>query len=239
MKLCLRFVFLFVVVLLTLGVAPAAQNANQTANPLVPTVTFNCLWEAATPQEYTITVKSTGTARYLSRNPTKPPDANGVGDEDYVIEFTMSAANVSKVFALTGQARYFDGPFDYTRHAIANTGKKTLTYADPARHFQTTYNWSENTAIDGLTNLFGAISNTMEHGRKLLFLRRFDKLGLEGELKAMEHLAQNQELAELEVIAPTLENIANDSSVLNIARQRARRLLALANKESGSTSLQK
>jgi hypothetical protein len=239
MKLCLRFLLLPVLALLTQGVAPAAQTATQATDPLIPTVTFNCLWEAATPQEYDITVKSTGTARYLSRNPTRPPDANGAGDEDYVIEFTMSAPNVSKVFALTGQAKYFDGQFDFTKHAVANTGTKTLTYADPARHFQTSYNWSENVAIDGLTNLFGAISNTMEHGRKLLFLRRFDKLGLENELKAMESLAQNQELAEIEVIAPTLESIANDSAILNIARQRARRLLALANKESGKTSPQK
>jgi hypothetical protein len=46
----------------------------------------------------------------------------------------------------------------------------------------------------------------------------------------MEEMAQNQSLAEIQVIAPLLQNIANDSSVLNIARQRARRLLANASK---------
>jgi len=47
----------------------------------------------------------------------------------------------------------------------------------------------------------------------------------------MEDMAQNHNLAELQAIATTLENIMNDSSVLHVARQRARRLLA----QAGST----
>jgi hypothetical protein len=58
----------------------------------------------------------------------------------------------------------------------------------------------------------------------LQYLRRFDKLGLEEELKGMENEGQN--LAELQIIAPMLESIANDPAILNIARQRAKRLLA-------------
>ena len=42
----------------------------------------------------------------------------------------------------------------------------------------------------------------------------------------MEALAQNKDLAELQVIAPILQNIANDTSVLHVARERAQRLLA-------------
>ena len=223
-----------------------AQNANQAANhsvskppvsnppvsnPMVPTVTFDCFWEPFTPQSYTITVQSTGSALYSSRNPSKPADANGAQDEDYQTWFTMSAANRDKIFHLAEQAGYFNGNFDYRKHAIANTGKKTLAYADSTRQFQTVYNWSENTAIGQLTQIFQGISNTVEHGRKLQFLRRFDKLGLEAELKGMEALAQGQNLAELQVIEPLLKSIAEDSAILNIARQRARRLLAKSSAE--------
>lgn len=192
----------------------------------LPTVSYEVFWEEATPQAYTITVQPTGKAKYMSRNPTKPADSNGPQDEDYELEFNISPANIQKIFALAGQAGYFNGDFDYKKHAVANTGKKTLTYADADRHFHTTYNWSENPAIDRLTRLFGGISNTIENGRRLQFLRRFDKLGLEAALKGMEEMAENENLAEIQIIAPLLENIANDSSVLNIARARARRLLA-------------
>jgi hypothetical protein len=75
------------------------------------------------------------------------------------------------------------------------------------------------------------LSNTIEHGRKLQFLRRFDKLGLEAELRVMEDAAESHTLVEIQLIAPTLESIAEDHTILNIARQRAHRLLAKAKSE--------
>ena len=227
-----RVFFQWTIALAALSNVALSQNPVKDDTPAVPIVTFNVFWEASTPQEYTIRVTSLGSAQYVSRNPTQPADANGMRDEDYVSEFTLSEPNRRKIFALAEQANFFNGQFDYTKHPIASTGKKTLTYADSTRHFQTTYNWSENAVIEQLTKIFNGISNTIEHGRKLQFLRRFDKLGLEAELKAMEHLAEGQDLAEIQIIAPILGNIANDSAVLNIARQRARRLLTLANQQA-------
>ena len=130
---------------------------------------------------------------------------------------------------------YFNGNFDI-KHKVAFTGTKTMIYADPARYFKTSYNYSENKDIEELTRLFQGISNTIEHGRKLQFVRRFDKLGLEKELKGMEEMARNGYLAEIQIIAPTLQNIANDSSVLHIARERAQRLLQNLNSSHGITN---
>jgi hypothetical protein len=203
-----------------------AQNAGQVAqNPTVPTITYDRVWEAYTPQNITITVQSTGSTRYLSRNPVKPPDQAG-SDPDFLLEFTLSAANCEKLFRDAREANYFQGDFTYKKHPVASTGRKTLTYADQSRHFETTYDHSENKTIQEITNLFQAISNTIEHGRKLQYLRRFDRLGLEEELKGMENAAESHNLAELQLLAPTLESIANDTAILNIARQRAKRLLA-------------
>jgi hypothetical protein len=212
-----------------------AQNPDPVENPAIPTVTFNVLWEAATPQLFTVTARSTGSAHYVSSNPArKSDDPAQAADPDYTLEFTLSSPGAAKVFALATQARYFDGDFDFKKHSVANTGAKTLTYADLKRHFQTTYNWSENAAIDQLTSYFQGISATIEHGRKLQFLHRYDKLGLEAHLKGMEDEAQRNYLTELQIIGPILESIADDSSVMNIARQRARRLLQRANDEAAS-----
>jgi hypothetical protein len=209
-----------------------AQNATQVPNPVVATVAFGVYWEAATPQHYTITVPETGNARYVSQSPHQSPDANGVEDDDYQQDFAISPRVRAAIFHLAEQAGYFNGDFDFKKHAVADTGNKTLTYNDATRQFSTVYNWSENPAIDQLTRIFHGISTTIEHGRKLKFLRRFDKLGLEAELKGMERLYENHELVELQIIAPLLENIANDAAVLNVARQRARRLLEIS-KEDG------
>jgi hypothetical protein len=216
------------VIFLSLALALWGQDAPQ--NPTLPTITFDRVWEAYKPQNVTITVQATGPARYISRNPFTPPDQTGA-DPDYTLDFTLSSRNQKKLFDDARAANYFNGDFGYKKHVVASTGKKTLTYSDPVRHFSTTYDYSENKAIQEITNLFSGIANTIEHGRKLVYLHRFDKLGLEDELKAMEDAAQSHNLAELHVIAPTLKSIADDATVLNIARQRAKRLLAKANSE--------
>lgn len=205
-----------------------AQNASQERNPPVPTITFDNYWPAARPQNVTITVKSDGPATYLSRNPDVAPGSDRAQDPDYHVEFTMSAADRNKIFQLAEKANYFHGDFDFRKHAMANTGRKTLTYADIQRHFQTVYNYSENKAIEQITAIFQNISTTMEHGRRLAFLHKYDKLGLDAEMKATESDAQNHQLAEVQAIAPVLQNIVDDPTVLNIARQRARKILKMA-----------
>jgi hypothetical protein len=224
MKDCLGIAFLVLCALLYAQDDKGQANSSSTSEP---TVMFDCYWEAATPQNYVITLKASGEAKYVSRNPTRVEKGEQAAEPDYFVEFTMSAPNRDRIFTLAQQAGYFQGDFDYKRK-VANTGKKTLTYADPVRHFQTTYNFSENKNIEEITKLFQGISFTIEAGRKLEFLRRFDKLGLEDELKAMEENADAGYMAEVAIIAPLLKNIANDSSVLHIARQRAQRLLTRA-----------
>ena len=218
---CLRIAAVIIVLTFLFSLFTSAQDKDQPSNPEQPTITFDLFWADATPQNYTTTVESSGKGKYVSRNPTrKEEDADPI----YELEFTLSSSNRDRLFTLAKATNYFHGDFDF-KHKVANTGKKTLMYADPTRHFQTTYNYSENKEVQEITRLFQGISNTIEHGRKLQFLRRFDKLGLERELAGMEQMAQSGYLVEIQIIAPTLQNIINDSSVLNMARDRARRLL--------------
>ena len=222
-----RWIFVATVLLAALLLQAQNPAQNPAEHPTVPTITYDRLWEAYTPQNINFVVQSTGPTRYLSRNPVQAPDQKDA-DPDFTLEFTMSQSTREKIFRYAQEASYFNGDFTFKKHAVSSTGKKTLTYADQARHFQTSYDYSENKAIAEVTNIFQGISNTIEHGRKLQYLRRFDKLGLEDELKGMESLAESNYLAEIQLIAPTLEGIANDPAILNIARQRAKRLLAKA-----------
>ncbi|HKD82165.1 MAG TPA: hypothetical protein VKH81_20910 [Candidatus Angelobacter sp.] len=204
-----------------------AQNTPPDANhPAVPTITYDRLWPAYTPQNVNITVKSSGTAKYLSRNPVKSPDVKDT-DPDYTVEFTISDGTLAKLFRDAKETNYFQGDFAFKKHPVASTGKKTLTFADQDRHFETTFDYSENKAIQEIDSIFQGISSTIEDGRKLQFLHRFDRLGLEDQLKGME---SDSNLQELQIIAPTLKSIADDTSVLNIARARAKRLLEKSSK---------
>jgi hypothetical protein len=221
------FVMLVVPALALISAQAAAQALKPDQASATPSITFERIWEDFTPQSVTITVSANGAAKYASRTPGK----NNDDADEFHTEFTMSQDRCDKLFRYAAEANYFQGDFTFKKHAVASTGKKTLTYVDASRHFNTTYDYSEHKAIQEITSIFMGLSNTIEHGRKLQFLRRFDKLGLESELKVMEDAAESHNLVEIQLIAPTLESIAEDHAILNIARQRAHRLLAKAKSE--------
>jgi hypothetical protein len=202
-------------------------EANPSQRPAAPTVTFTFDWSSIEPHRYVISVDSSGNAAYRSWTADPTAEQSTAGDP-YLLKFTMSAAARDRIFALVRQLKYFNGDFEYHKHRVAFTGDKTLAYADPDKRYETRYNWSENAGIDELTVLFQGMSPTIESGRRLERLRRFDRLGLDAELKSLEHLAVGHQATELQLLAPILEQFAGDSGVMNIARQRARHILQVA-----------
>ncbi|MBZ5646538.1 MAG: hypothetical protein LAN37_04865 [Acidobacteriia bacterium] len=219
-----------VLLLAMAGWAQAPKPEPDAKSTAVPTVTFTLDWPVAKPPHYSISIESAGRATYTAVDETGDPA------EPYTRNFTVTDATRERIFAAAKALDYFRGQFDFTKHRIAFTGRKTFSYADPDRRFQTTYNWSENAQLMDLTHLFQAIENTLDYGRKLEYLRRFDRMGLNAELKAMEEAAKDHYLAEVHAIEPLLRQIADDPNVMDLARQRARRLLILASAETASSS---
>lgn len=203
---------------------PKLEPGNPT--PAIPTVTFTLDWPQAHPPYYSIAVDSAGRAAY-----TAVDDKKETG-EPYMLKFTVSHTVRERVFADAQALGYFQGNFDFTRHKVAFTGAKTIAYTDPTRNTKTSYNWSENRELMSLTQLFQGMANAIEGGRKLERMLRFDRLGLNDELKELELQAKDNYLAEVHLIQPVLQQIADDPGVMDVARQRARRLLQLAQAES-------
>ena len=216
----------FLLVLCSLVPAQDSSPAPDTA-PALPSVTFTQSFPHTRPAYFSLRVDSAGHASYESRREEGEPDQPVLG-EPYYVEFVISEATARRIFSLAESLNYFQGDWDFKKHRIADTGSKTLLYADSTRNHQTTYNWSENRAVQELTDIFQGISSTQEAANELTRLRRYDRLGLNHQLERMEDLAKNGWLRELQVIAPLLEKLANDREIMNIARQRAQHLLQLA-----------
>ena len=210
------------------------------------TISFKQVWKEAQPAEFSIVVHQSGQVEYKSmdKDLTPPQERNApvesnaeqsaqaqdaASQDTFHKQFQASGGLWDKLAGLAKQVNYFDGQFDFTKHAIAQTGKKTLSYSDSGRHTSTTYNYSEDPSIQELTAVFQGISSTIEGGRKLEFDRRFDKLSLDQDLKGLEDMSNNGRLEEVQAIAPLLQRLANDRTVLHIAQQRAQRILKKAN----------
>jgi hypothetical protein len=200
-------------------------------NPQIPTITFQFEFPGANPSHYAISLDTTGRSAYTS---TSPQDANtgfaAPGQqptgEPYVTKFTLSAATAEQIFNLAKRLKNFDGKFDYTKTRVANTGAKTLIYADPARHFETTFNYSQNQDATELARIFQNLSSTLEFGHRIEHDMRYQKLALEDDLRQLQDAVSHNNATEARLLAPILQKIVNDPSIMHIARKRAQDLLA-------------
>jgi hypothetical protein len=150
--------------------------------------------------------------------------------DSFDFDFTISPETRSRILALAAKAGYFQKDLNSRRKNIAFTGKKTLRYTDATRTSEATYNYSENSSVDELTTLFQNLSTTLEFGHRLDYDHRYQKLALDEELKRMQEMTQGNMLSEVITIQPILEKIVADQSVINVARARAQRLLASADR---------
>lgn len=205
----------------------SAQTPNPepaTSNSPAPIVSFDFALPGSEPPHYVIAVGPDGKASYRS---DPAPDANGAAGEPYILKFTVSEPTRARILDLSNALLCFKADFEYHGGRLANMGAKTLkcTFADRESH--TTFNYTTNQQVQELTTIFQNISNTLEYGRRLAYLHRYDKLGLEAELKSMEEQAKDKRLGELQAVAVDLEKVVNDIGIMNVTRRRAEHLLQL------------
>jgi hypothetical protein len=215
----------FALVCLILCLLISAQ-AQQT---VIPSVTFTCDFPGSEPDHYAISISDDGKASYDSDSKLSPESAAG---DPYHSDFTASQAARIRVFDLAKRAHYFEGQIDSKNKNLAFTGTKTLTYKDAQKSTRATYNYSPVPSVQELTNFFQALSTTLEFGHRLDYYLHYQKLALDEELKKMEEMSHGGGLEDVSCVAPVLQKIADDPSVIKVVRARAQRLLQLAESKS-------
>jgi hypothetical protein len=194
------------------------------------TVTYSQDFPGSDPDRYSIVINSDGHSHYECSGKIS---ADSDDRETYQADFNFSEATRARVFGLAAQAHFFSGKVDSGNRKLAFTGNKTLTYADGQRTSTATYNFSPVPAVQELTSLFQNVAATLEFGRRLTHLHRYQKLALDDELRRMEDQARRGELSELQAVRPVLQEIYDDPSVINVVRARAQRIMEI---RSGATT---
>jgi hypothetical protein len=194
-------------------------------------VTFSLDFPGSDPAHYSVAVRSDGHASYKSN--AKISD-DSTDTEDYQTEFVVSDRNRALIFELAARAHFFSGKVDSGNKKLAFAGAKKLTYSDGTKTTSADYNYSQQPAVQQLTALFEGISATLEFGRRLAFDHRYQKLALEEELSRMESEAKSGELVELQAVQPILQAIFDDTSVMNVTRARAQRIMEMVEKPSSA-----
>lgn len=214
-----------IIFLSALSSAFAQQQTVSHDSAVSSAITFTLNFPQSDPQDYSITVDATGHGRYECTGPVVPDSES----ETYRSEFDISPQTREKIFELAKQARYFSGKIDSGNRKLAFTGAKTLAYKDGQYDNKAHYDYSNLAPVRDLTSLFQGMAATLEYGRRLTYYHRYQKLALDDELKRMEEEARNNQLDELQSVAPVLQDIVNDSSVINVTRARAQELMQIGN----------
>jgi hypothetical protein len=200
-----------------------SQQTVSGGTPATAKVTFTLDFPHSNPEHYSIAVDAAGRALYECTGKV----AEDFEEQTYRAEFDMSAGNRERIFELTKQARYFAGEIDSGNHKLASTGEKMLSYQDGERSNTARYNYSNLAAVQQLTGIFQNMAATLEYGRRLTYYHRYQKLALDEELNRMEAQARNNELTEIQSLTPVLQEIVEDTSVINVVRARAKQLIQM------------
>ena len=205
--------------------APSISQQTTAVAPTTAVVTFTLDFPQSNPEHYSIAVDASGHSRYDCTAKL----ADDAEEQSYHAEFHVSPANRQRIFEWTKEAQYFAGKVDSGNRKLAFTGTKMLNYEDGQRSFTAKYNYSNSAAVQQLTALFQNMAGTLDYGRRLAYYHRYQKLALDEELKHMEAQAKNAQLNELQGVAPVLQEIVEDPSVINVVRARAKELIEMGN----------
>ncbi|HJY86097.1 MAG TPA: hypothetical protein VKE24_04595 [Candidatus Acidoferrales bacterium] len=179
------------------------------------TIIYRRVFKASNPEFIEIKVGEKGTATFDIRQLEDPPGAQ---------PFEMGPALRAKIFELAGQLNDFRNLQLDIRRRIANLGEKTFRYERGAEAHEARFNYTLNSTANQLVQIFEGLARQQEHLVLLQRRMRYDRLGINEALLQLESDLNRKLLPEPERLLPVLEQIANDSRFVDIARQRARAL---------------
>jgi hypothetical protein len=206
--------------------APAAEHGGATI-----TYQFERPVPGVSVPRYTVVLHEDGSGTYHAEEVERRSADSVVQQVSTKIidrPMTVSAEMTAKIFKTARELNRFNVFCGTKAKNLADTGKKTMNYAGPDGSGSCTYNYSDDKNVMDLTDLFYGIVYTMDVGRKLDFERRFDRLGLDAEMIALEQAVKDKHALELGNIAPTLQRLASDPEMMKRVQTRAAKLLVMA-----------
>lgn len=177
------------------------------------------------PSQWTITLRPDGTGHFRSQAGTLADDAKpGIVPPAVDRDIRVSAAYADRVFAAAARHKWFNEACE-SHLKVAFQGWKTLTYTGPQGQGSCTFNYSKDKEIQDLGDSLEAVTETILEGARMELLLQHDRLGLDAEMEFLVEAVGDGRAQQVCVIRDLLERLAEDDSVLERVRKRARMLL--------------
>ena len=154
------------------------------------------------------------------------------GDESILADFNLRPRALASLDELFQKADFFNTSKDFVSpRKVADTGMKTLGLEEGDKKREVSFNYTEDRFLWQVVEYY---ENLCQQERSLFELElalKFDKLGIPKRLEILDKDLNSRRIIAPERFTPLLQKIYNDSSLMNIARVEAHRLLASIQKK--------
>jgi hypothetical protein len=196
-------------------ISPSSAAANSRGQSGAR-LTFRRVFKSSTPEFIEIIVRDDDNAasfeiRQLDEDPGSTP-------------FEVSSALRSKMFELAAQLNRFQGQDLDVHRKIAYLGEKTFRWEQGSEIHETRFNYTLNSPANQLLQIFEGLARQQELLTLLERRMKYDRLGINDALLQFETDLNRNLLPEPQRALSVLDQIAADSHLVEIARQRARAL---------------
>jgi hypothetical protein len=179
------------------------------------TITFQKVFKSSYPEfvEIKISQSGSGTCDIRQLDEAASPQS-----------FEMGAPLVQKIFSLAAKLHNFQGVDLEVHKRLASLGQKTFTYENGSEKHQVTFNYTLDPTGAELTSLFENISQQETDLSDLTRTMRYDKLGVNDVVERIESHYDGRLLPEPGRFVGPLEKLSADTTYVDVARERARKL---------------
>jgi len=189
--------------------APAFNAGNDAV------ITFRKVFKSSYPEFVEIKLKQNGTGVY---------DIRQMDDDPSPQTLAVSPALAQKIFDLAGKLHDFQGVDLEVHKRLANLGEKTFRYEKGGESHETEFNYTLDNTAAQLLAIFEGLSKQESDLSDLQRTMRYDRLGVNDVVMQIEGDYDNKQLPEPERFLALLDQLAEDTKFIDIARDRARTL---------------
>jgi len=210
----------------------ATQVGGPSGSPAGATIVYHFDRPGLPVPSYTYAVHEDGSGTFhATLEPLRTEGATAavsVQKIETTVPIVLTAATAAKLFQAVRSTDHFRNRCESKAKNVADTGSKTIEYDGPDGPASCTFNYTENKALQSVTDTFSAITETLEFGRRMDFDHRYDRLGLDADMASLVAAVKDKNAIEVQTIAPTLQAIVKDGALIERVRVAAGKLLQMA-----------
>jgi hypothetical protein len=188
-----------------------------------PALFYSKTFPGSTPAYSEITLAATGVGSYREEL-----------TDDQPAKFQLSHGDAKAMFDLADKLEHFRQPLE-SGLKVAKVGDKVFRWTDGAAKLEQKFNYTLNPDAQALTAWFERITDTERSYWELERTSRFDRLGVNQSLLAIQGLIEKKRIVAGEQFLPLLDKVAKNAGYINMARDRATEIAAAIRDAAGKT----